>query len=106
LLIGLCALTADGVAEGLAADEASVVAEPDQGQVSNETMGASTVAPALEASQLEAANPDGVTSLSVAPCTNVVVARNVGGKGSVLHASAKQAVRMSQNGSETQVECH
>jgi hypothetical protein len=111
LLVGLCALAAAGVAEGLAADEASVLAEPDQSQFSNETTGPSTDGQAPEASQpeasqLEGGSPDGVASLSVAPCTNIVVARNVGGKGSVQHASAKQAVRISQNGSETQVECH
>jgi hypothetical protein len=106
LLIGLCALAAVGLAEGAAADDASVLAQRDEGQFSNETMGPSTDEQALEASQLEAGSPDGVASVSVARCTNVVVARNVGQNSSVQHASAKQTVRISQNGSEIQVECH
>jgi hypothetical protein len=104
--IGLCSLAAVGTAVGVAADEASVVDQPDEAQVSNETIGTSTEEQALEANQLEAGKPDGMDSVSVARCTNVVVARNVGGNSSVQHSSAKQTVRITQNGSQTQVECH
>jgi hypothetical protein len=105
LLIGLCALAAVGVAAGVAADEASVLDQPDEVQVSNETMGTPTEGQAVEARQPESGDLDGVDNVNVAQCTNVVVARNVGGNGSVQHASAQQTVRISQNGSETQVEC-